>query len=108
RDVLRRHRELQQVALTVELLDVLDRDPLGTGALLAHRLRPEVGAAEDGVRVQYVDANAGFAVLDRQYAGELRFCRLRRAVGAEILARRRHVLRRYEDDAAAQPLPPQQ
>src|SRR5215471_11823286 len=51
RDVLGQDGRGQDVALAVEVLELLDGDALGAGALTAHVFRPKFGVAEDGVGV---------------------------------------------------------
>src|SRR3982074_983816 len=56
--VLREDAALEQAALPVELLDVLGADLVRGRSLLPPRSRrPDPGAADDGVRVDHVDAD---------------------------------------------------
>ena len=94
-----RMRRAEEVALAIEVLELVDGDALGAGALAPDLLRPELGVAEDGVGVHDVGADAVRPTLERQHLGELGLGRLGRRVRREVLARRHHVLGGDEDEA---------
>src|SRR6266545_3574108 len=66
----------QDIALAVEVLELLDGDALGPRALAPHVLRPELGVAKDGVGADDVRADAVRAALERHDLGELGLGRL--------------------------------
>ena len=98
---------LERRPRAVVLLELLGRDPVGGGALLAPGRVPDPRAFEHRVGVDRVDADPVAAELLGEAAREVQLRGLRRRVGRGVLARRERVLRADEDDAAAAALRPQ-
>src|SRR5439155_26348051 len=96
-----RDRDAEEGAPSVVLLELIDRDAVGAGALAADGLGPEAALAEDRVRVEHVRAHAVRATLDRERAAELGLGGLGGAVGGHGAAGREGVLGYHEDDVAA-------
>src|SRR5437762_12193205 len=80
-DVLRIDRALEQRALAVEFLKLLLLDPVRLGALLAPFALPDLGAAQYGIGIDHIDANAKRRPFERQATGEMDLRRLGGAVG---------------------------
>src|SRR5262245_65266853 len=56
-DVLRQDADAEEVALAIEVLDLIDPDPLRRGALAPDLVRPELRILEHGVGVHDVRAD---------------------------------------------------
>src|SRR5262245_59037696 len=72
---------LQEAALAIDLLELLLLHAVGGGALLPPVALPDLAAAQDGVGVDRVDADAEVGAFEGEAARQMEFRRFRRAVG---------------------------
>src|SRR5437867_2237539 len=107
-DVVGADRDAEEGALSIVLLELVDRDAVGAGALGADGLRPEPALAEDRVRVEHVGAHAVRSALDREDAAELGLGGLGGAVCGHVPPGRERALGHDEDDVAADALAPEE
>ncbi|MGO7338482.1 hypothetical protein AB9E32_34965, partial [Rhizobium leguminosarum] len=75
--------ELQHRTLAVMFLEIVHLDLGRGGALLAPFAAPDLRTAQDRLRVDGVDADAGTRPLPRQAAGKMNFCNLCFATGGK-------------------------
>src|SRR3984957_17751393 len=100
-DILRQHRQLQQRALAIDFLELVLRDLVGGGALLAPFAGPDFRAAQDGVGIDGVDPDAMRGAFQREAAREVDFRRFGGAISRGAGRGGEAVLGGDEDDRAA-------
>ena len=74
-------------------LQLVHLDLRGGSALFAPLAVPDLRAAQDGVGIDRIDADAGFSTFQRQAAGEMDFGGLGGAIGGGVGRRGKAVLR---------------